>query len=205
MPSQEFQVAKQAAFNLLLQYGQDDNRFARRPTPADFGDPDQLISRALSESQRLLQRASERLFVKKSAFLRSARNRQLAINCVHLVTGSAFVALIAGAYPNIVKWLGAFVALTAGAISLLLPKDLAALERELFAEAASVAELVGSVAKLQVELATKRASQNDALARQAADIIGKCLTLAKKYDLECIAVNSGLFSKTALPGRVGRE
>jgi len=112
-----------------------------------------------------------------------------------LVTGSAFIALIAGAYPIIIKWVGALVALAAGTVSLLLPRDLAALEREVFADASAVADLVGLVGKLQVELTTTRASQNDALAKEAADVIGKCLALAKKYELEKIAADSGLFSK----------
>jgi|SRR5882672_1364557 len=195
MSAEGFQLAKQVAFDLMLQYGQNQFRFARRPTARDFGDPDQLICRALAESQRLLHRASERVFSKKVAFLKSARNQQLAINCVHLVTGSAFIALIAGAYPIIIKWVGALVALAAGTVSLLLPRDLAALEREVFADASAVADLVGLVGKLQVELTTTRASQNDALAKEAADVIGKCLALAKKYELEKIAADSGLFSK----------
>ena len=219
MAVEAFQTAKEAAFDLIRLYGQDREavfnliqineqdrvRFARRPALRNVGSPDQLILQALSESQRLLNRASEQALLKKIAFLRSARNRQLAINCVHLITGSAFVLQIAGSYPSIIKWVGAFLALTAGVISLLLPRNMASLEQEVFKDTSSVASLIGEIGRLQVVLAIKPASQDEKLAREVADVIGRCMALAKKYNLENIAAKSRIFPQTQITRDVSQE
>jgi hypothetical protein len=205
MSEEAFGVAAQAAFDLILQYGQDQPRFSRRPTMRDMGDPDQLIRQALAESQRLLVTAAQRALLKKIGFLKATRNWQLSINCLHLVTGSAFIMLIAGIYPNAIKWVGAVFALVAGIISLLLPRNLAALERGVFTEVSDVASLIGRVGRIQVELLTMPASKNAALAREAADVIGRCLELAKKYELEKHASSPALFSKSQSPNNVNHD
>jgi hypothetical protein len=120
-----------------------------------------------------------------------ARTKQVYINAVHLLTGSAFVLLIAGLYPIFVKWAGAVLSLSAGVVALFLPKNAAALERTTSEDVSHVASLTGQAARLQAELQYGKPEAADRLYKKIGEVIGECAQLARKYQLDEIATKVG--------------
>jgi hypothetical protein len=195
MSDDAFHAATETALELLFHYGQDQAQFARRPIARDLGDPDQLINQALAESQKILNRAAEQALLRKVAALKSARARQLVLNYIHFATGSAFILLIAGKYPTFAKWVGALVAFCAGTLSIVLPANVVSLEEEVRKDTENIADLVGKISALQVELVTQRASQNADIAAKVSELIGQCTSVARKYRLERITAQGNVFSR----------
>jgi hypothetical protein len=160
------------------------------PTPPPTTSTTDLstIPQALADAQTVLQMTSRAALQKKTDFLIQARKKQLAVNVLHFVTGSGFVALIALNNPNIVKWLGAVISLIAGIIALTLPKDLGTLERNLQMDVDAISALTGEIAELQIRIQFY-GSTND-LYERIAKAIAACRRIATKYDLDKLAASA---------------
>ncbi len=156
-----------------------------------FSDSNARILEALQEAQIVMNEASTRAFEQRVKFLDKARTKQVYINSIHLLTGSAFVLLIAGLYPVIVKWTGAILSLSAGVVALFLPKNTPSLERTTSEDVSHVASLTGQIATLQAELQYGKPDNADRLYKKIGEVIGECAQLARKYQLDEISTKVG--------------
>jgi hypothetical protein len=156
-----------------------------------FSDSNVRILEALQEAQVVMNEASTRAFEQRVEFLDKARTKQVYINAIHLLTGSAFVLLIAGLYPVVVKWAGAILSLSAGVVALFLPKNASLLERTTSEDVSHVASLTGQIANLQADLQYGKPDNADRLYKKIGEVIGECAQLARKYQLDEIATKVG--------------
>lgn len=154
-------------------------------------DAERKLNEALQEAQVVLQETSKRAFEARIANLKTLENRQLAVNGVHLLTGSAFVLLIANKFPGPMKWIGAVFSFVAGLIALFLPRNLAELERQVSEDVATLSSLSGDIAKIQAQLLYSHLGEDPALAERITVVIGECARLSKKYELDQIAIRVG--------------
>ena len=184
MTDDSHQRAYEEAISFLKSY------FFWIPTPPPTSsEPDlNTIPEALAVAHTVLQMTSRAALQKKSDFLIQARKKQLAVNVLHFVTGSGFVALIALNNPNIVKWLGAAISLIAGIIALTLPKDLGTLERNPQMDVDALSALTGEIAELQIRLQFYGRT-NDLYERIVKAIVA-CRRIATKYDLDKLVASA---------------
>lgn len=192
MSNTEFQNAARAAHTFLLAVAPDKTtRFAA--PGAEILQPDRTIRQALSEAQLALNRTSTGSIRKRIAALKAVRKKQLWINIAHFATGSALASLVANWHPDLIKWGAAIIAFSAGAVGLTLPKSVAGIEQQVLDDTDAVSSLSGQVAQLQTQLLLKNPETDEKLATEIASIIGRCMELAKKYELDFLTAESELY------------
>jgi hypothetical protein len=196
MTDASYQKAHEEAVSFLKSYS------IWIPTPPPTTSTPNLLDilEALAEAQKVLQMTSRTALQKKTDFLIQARKKQLAVNVLHFVTGSGFVALIALNNPSAVKWDGAAISLIAGIIALTLPKDLGTLERNIKMDIDTISALTGEIAELQIRMQFPQSAE---LYERIAKSIAACRRIATKYDLDKLVASAnnnvhGLLNTEAL-------
>jgi hypothetical protein len=145
----------------------------------------------LDEALVVLHETSTKAFEERIRSLKKIENRQLAVNSIHLVTGSAFVLLIANEFPVQAKWAGAILSFSAGLVALLLPKNIAGMERQMSDDIIRLSSLNGDIARVRAEMLYSFNGEDRKMAKQIAALIGECMRLAKKYELDHLAAQIG--------------
>jgi hypothetical protein len=107
------------------------------------------------------------------------------------------VLLIADFFPVAIKWAGAVLSLGAGLLALTLPGSASAIEQQVFDDTNTVSALRGQIAKIKTRLLFKNAETDEKLSAEIAVVIGRCMELSKKYELDSIAVESGFYPRPA--------
>ncbi|MCE7070892.1 hypothetical protein LZG74_11295 [Dyadobacter sp. CY327] len=185
--SQSYKAALFQAHKFLTQFGSEQQHFAVSPTPAEL-EQGEVIRIALANANLILNSALEAAFKTRLGTLKKAKQKQRVINILHFITASAFVSLLSKESPEVIKWMGAVVALIAGVISLTLPEGIGELEKNIDADSKKIALLTGKIASAQFKLSKPNAELSDALFDEISSTINECAELAK--ELELIRVKS---------------
>jgi len=194
----DVQTAAARARDFLAIYS--PNKPPRFAAPgAEVLQPTRTIREALEEAQFILVETSRVALQSRIKELANMRGRQRLINALHLVSGSGFVALIAGLYPDQVKWVGAVISLGAGILALTLPTDPQSVEKDVFSDAATASQLSGEITRIQTRLLFKTVEEEPALADEVSAVIGKASELSTKYRLNDIAAASGFYPRSGRP------
>ncbi|HEX8565304.1 MAG TPA: hypothetical protein VF648_06505 [Pyrinomonadaceae bacterium] len=190
MQNQQFQSAAQRGQELLVLYSPNKPpKFALNE--AGVLQPAQTIQKALSEAQFILNETSTIALKSRISSLAKSRKIQRIINGLHLITGSGFVLLIANQFAEPTKWIGALISLGAGILALLLPGDPKIIEQQVFEDINTVSALSGEIARIQTIMLTKNPETDEKLSSEIATLIGKCIELSRKYELDKIAQENG--------------
>jgi hypothetical protein len=194
MATSALQLAAKQANELLALYSPvKPPRFAI--AEVEVLQPERSIKQALAEAQFILNQTSMTALTRRISALSGIRRRQRIINSLHLLSGSGFILLIANQFPDVTKWMGAIVSLSAGFLALALPNDAKTIEKEIFEDTNTVSTLSGEIARIQTQMLLDPDLTKDNLAGQIASTIGKCMELARKYELNAIAVESGFYPR----------
>ncbi len=200
MAAAELQFAAKQAYDLLELYSPEKPR--RLPTArSDTADvqllhPERTIKEALAEAQFILNQTSNNALRRRMSALTSLRKRQRVINGLHLLSGSGFILLIANRIPDLAKWIGAIVSLSAGLVGLVLPTNMHTLEAEVTGDINSVSNLAGEIAHLQTKLLLEPDLTKGTVAMEIASVIQKCMELARKYELHTVAAEFGFYPRS---------
>ena len=170
------------------------------PPSSDLLQPEKRIREALAEAQFILNQTSGTALQKRADLLRSSRNKQRWVNMLHFITGSGFVSLIALDNPGPVKWLGAAVSLIAGILALTLPKNPSTIEMEILRDIRMLSSLAGEISQIQTELLFTSVEKSERLQGRIALVIGHCMELSKKYELDRLAeFTGGIYPREKYP------
>lgn len=194
----DVQTAAARARDFLALYS--PNKPSRFAAPgAEVLQPTRMIREALEEAQFILVETSRTALQSRIKELARMRGRQRIINGLHLVSGSGFVVLIAGLYPDQVTWIGAVISLGAGILALTLPTDPQSVETDVFSDAATASQLSGEITRIQTRLLFKTIEEEPVLADEVSSVIGKASELSTKYRLNDIAAASGFYPRSGRP------
>ncbi|HSY47372.1 MAG TPA: hypothetical protein VLC46_01035 [Thermoanaerobaculia bacterium] len=194
----DLQKAAAQARDFLALYS--PNKPPRFAAPgAEILQPARMIREALEEAQFILVETSRAALQSRIKELAKMRGRQRIINGLHLVSGSGFVVLIAGLYPDQIKWIGAVISLGAGIFALTLPTDQQSVETDVFNDAATASRLSGEITRIQTRLLFKTVEEEPALIDEISTVIGRASELSTKYRLNDIAAASGFYPRTDRP------
>lgn len=181
--TQNYKAALFQAHQFLTQYGSDENLAAVTPSPTEL-EQAQTIQVALANASVLLNTALQASFKLRLQTLKKAKQKQRIINILHFITASAFISLLSKESPNMIKWIGAIIALVAGIIALTLPAGISDIEKNLDTDTKKISMLSGQIAGAQFKLSKPNIELSDSLFEEISRMISECTQLAKELELD---------------------
>jgi len=153
--------------------------------------PMRLLRQALDEAQFVLNRTSSATIRSRSRVVARQRRLQKLVSIMHFVTASSFALLLAGKWPEIMKWVIPSISLGAGILGIALPGNSASAERQIFEDIDRVSELSGRIVQVQTQMRMGGEELDASLSTEALAILNQCTALARRYELDQEAAAAG--------------
>jgi|GEM_PF-4486933 len=147
-----------------------------------------LLRQSLEEAQNVLTVATNATIESRSTALARQRRTQKIINGLHFVTASSFGLLVAGQWPEVMKWIVPGVSLSAGLLGIAMPGYS---EGQLFNDIAEVSELKGRIVAIKTQMLVNGDKLPKPAQAEAFDILKQCTALATRHQLDQIAAAHG--------------